>query len=309
MKMINWMIAGFFVSAAGVMGQEGDDRQLPRQSPRQGQHSDRHQVEYSQPTDVVEDAYLSDDPAQYEGDYLRYRREYRRSHRPGPVYRHRYDSGPYRYRYDEPHYHYRSGNRYGRYYGGYSGPYQYHDPYDAYWEGRQDGRLEAQYYESLERNARSYGGAMESGYAALNVSDYGDAARHFLLAADLNHGDPVSRLLAAGALIGNGRYAQAADLVERAVTLQPRILYLPVDLRSEYARPADFENHYNSLAKATNGSEDSKLWMLRGYVELFSGRQEAALASMKNAKRIEPESRVIGRLLNAAESSTPRRDR
>ncbi|MCH7812548.1 MAG: sulfatase-like hydrolase/transferase, partial [Planctomycetes bacterium] len=45
-----------------------------------------------------------------------------------------------------------------------------------------------------------------------------------------------------------GQYAAAVPALRRALQLQPRLTYLPLDIRSEYGAQADFSAHLDALA-------------------------------------------------------------
>ncbi|UCG16900.1 MAG: hypothetical protein JSV19_02465 [Phycisphaerales bacterium] len=221
------------------------------------------------------------------------------------------------YPWDDP-YRYRDWRGYPRY-RGYSvyprGPYDYGYgyayPYDpafdyGYERGHDDGRRFAEWEFRYQVGVRSYTQAMETGVEMFIKGDYATAVRQFMLAAKLNQGDAASRLHAAHAMVAQGRYAEAALSVRRALQLQPKLVYLPLDIRREYGRKQDFEKHYQQLKDAaTQAPDDAELYFLLGYYQFFAGRAAEAYRSLQKSDALDPGNRTTKRLLDAAKLSTP----
>lgn len=144
---------------------------------------------------------------------------------------------------------------------GYGSYWRYLDPYDPYLfervyrQGVTDGRWFEQYERELELGLNTYLKAFEFGHEAFSKGEYDRAARGYILAARQNQGDPASRLCAGNALIALGRYDEAAQLLRRAFELQPRMAYLPLDLRDEYGRAEDFHQHLSKVKTAAEAAE------------------------------------------------------
>ncbi|MCC7291122.1 MAG: hypothetical protein IT449_03555 [Phycisphaerales bacterium] len=127
------------------------------------------------------------------------------------------------------------------------------DPYlyeRAYRQGVTDGRRFEQYEREAELGLKSYLDAMEAGQAAFASGNYGKASQLYILAARMSQGDPASRVCAGNSLIALGRYDEAAQILRRAFELQPKLAYLPLDIRGEYQVAGDFETHLAALQAA-----------------------------------------------------------
>jgi len=177
---------------------------------------------------------------------------------------------------------------------------------NAYHEGYGAGRDAERYEIQAERGFAAYQEAMAGGHEAFVQGDYGLAARQFLLAAALNQGDPASRVCAANAQVALGEYESAGRLIERAFELQPKLVYLPMDIRAAYGQVDDFDRHLAALRQAAEGaSDDADLWFLLGYDYFYSKAMARAADALKRAADLRPESRLFAQL---AELARPRGD-
>ncbi len=177
----------------------------------------------------------------------------------------------------------------------------------AYRQGVEDGRALERREVQAERGIGAYELAMSDGQAAFESRAYGLAARHLLLAATLNQGDPASRLAAAHAQTALGEYASAARLVRRAFELQPRLVYLPLDIRNTYADAAEFNAHIASLrGAASNENEDADLRFLLGYYYYYSDNMTGAASEFSRAAKLDPADALYPQLAELARMSAPR---
>jgi len=195
---------------------------------------------------------------------------------------------------------------------GYPPPdYYYAFPGDAafdegYYQGHRDGKDFAEWSFQYELGTRSYLKAMDAGVRAFLAGEYSLASRQFVLAAQLNQGDAASRLHAAHALVALGRYDEASLSVRRALQLQPKLVFLPLDIRGDYGRIKDFDEHTRKLRDAASQAADNaNLWFLLGYWDFFSGRADRARLSLQKADTLDPENRTTLRMLDAVRLSTP----
>ncbi len=224
----------------------------------------------------------------------RYRAPY---YRPwGSVGRPEFDYG-----YAPPAYHY-----------GYPPPYDYYGDFggaafdEGYYQGRRDGKEFAEWSFRYELGTRSYLKAMEAGVRAFQSGDYSLASRQFVLASQLNQGDSAARLHAAHALVALARFEEAARTVRRALQLQPKLVFLPLDIRGDYGRLSDFDEHTRKLRDAaTQAGDNANLWFLLGYWDFFSGRADQAAESLQKADTLDSDNRTTLRLLDAVRLSTP----
>lgn len=180
----------------------------------------------------------------------------------------------------------------------------------AYEQGYADGAdahiLDARNAELLN----AYDAAMAGGHEAFGRGDFPVASQRFLLAASLNQGDPASRVCAGNAQMAVGAYESASRLVDRALELQPKLAYLPLDLRAAYAQTNDFYRHLAALQKAAEKApDDADAWFLLGYVRFFSGAPLAAADALRHAVELRPDHRTSARLLDIARSRARGRER
>lgn len=169
----------------------------------------------------------------------------------------------------------------------------------AYDLGVAPSEIQDQIAAQAEYAMTDYQGAMAAGYAAFRRGEYSQAARFFLFASQLNHGDPTSRLCAAHAQVALGQYASAAALLHRALDLQPKIAYLPLDIRAAYGQAGEFAAHLNDLRETAAESRDAKVWLLLGYYYYNSGSTDSAANALNRAHQLSPADRVLGRFADA----------
>jgi tetratricopeptide (TPR) repeat protein len=217
-----------------------------------------------------------------------------------------------RYGYDAPF----SRNNYPR--GGFFGPlgassygfwgYDSYDSGEAYIQGRHDERRFSEWKARHDKGENAYVAAMDEGVTAFREADYPNAVSAFLRAAELNNGDPSSRLLGAYALVAIGNYDEAAAKLYEALKLQSRLYYLSLDIRAEYGPKVDFDAHYQRLQEAVQAAEDDPdLLTLQAFYAYFSGDRAAARESLDRAIELAPRDRVIGEFHRAVSAMTPRR--
>lgn len=236
-------------------------------------------------------------------DYGRARRHYEgNGYRYGPYGQGGWYYGPSPYDYGDE---WRGGSGYG-YPSPYASPYPAPSFDTGYWEGRRDGRRYAEWERYYESGRRGYLEAMSNGLQAFRNGNYSAAARNFIRAARQNQGDPASRIHLTHALIALGRYHEALPGLRRAFQLQPKIVYLAMDIRKDYGPNTDFEKHLAALRRAAEAEpNDPALWLLLGYAQFYSGRETEALVSLERANELTPGDYVTEALLDAATLITP----
>ena len=174
----------------------------------------------------------------------------------------------------------------------------------AYQQGLEEGRMLERAEIQAERGYTAYHQAIADGHAAFGDGRYGLASRHFLLAATLNQGDPTSRLSAGLAQTALGEYESAVRLLRRAFELEPRIMFLPMDIRTAYGQQEDFAKHLHALRrKATSDDAVAGDHFLLGYYLYYSGDMHGAAASLDKATKLDPTDRVYARLAELARST------
>jgi Flp pilus assembly protein TadD len=151
---------------------------------------------------------------------------------------------------------------------------------------------------------------MARGKKAFEAGDYALAARQFLLAATLDQGDPASRLAAAHALVAVGTFEPAVRLLRRAFELQPRLVYLPLQIRGAYGNPDHFALHLTALREAARNDENNPgIWFLLGYFGYYSDHMAEAADALERAAKLRPTDGLIQQLFELASLSAPRTSR
>jgi tetratricopeptide (TPR) repeat protein len=197
------------------------------------------------------------------------------------------------------------------------------ESYDLGFEdGYAEGWRAAQHAISVARGASVYDEAMEMGEGHFRERDYGSAVRDFLLAATVDQGDPMCRLRAAHSMTALGHYDDAAMLIKRAFELQPKLVYVPFDMRRLYNEGSELSNHVARLEKHVDamsggdamsgaGGDDpartrrANTLALLGYYRYYSGDASGAHRVLTQARSISRRDRFINALLEAARVSAP----
>ncbi len=176
----------------------------------------------------------------------------------------------------------------------------------AYQRGLEDGRQLERYDVQTEGNPSTYLGAMSRGKGAFEAGDYALAARQFLLATTLDQGDPASRLAAAHALVALGTFEPAVRLVRRAFELEPRLVYLPLQIQGAYGNPKHFALHLTALREAARNDENNPdIWFLLGYFGYYSDHMADAADALEHAATLQPTDKLIQQLFKLASMSVP----
>jgi len=195
---------------------------------------------------------------------------------------------------------------YGGYWYGSGAPYFQRPWIDDEYRYFRYGRAMEQTHERTKRLLDSHHQMMLEGVAAFRDGRYEQALSAFKLAAGMNVFDPTSRVHAAHACFALHRYGEAVRWLREAFRLEPRLCELPYDLRSDYGRGEDFEEHLASLKSAVElvPTERDPLILL-GYVYLYTGRRaEAHQALTQAAERLgtsAPRDELVSMLQKASE--------
>jgi tetratricopeptide (TPR) repeat protein len=146
----------------------------------------------------------------------------------------------------------------------------------------------------LARNAS----LTDEGTALLRAGLYQRAAVTLLAAAEANHDDALSRVRAGHALFALGRYDEATRHIGRAFELQPPLATLTYDLRDDYGRQSDFQQHLAALEQfvARQPRSPGGTTML-AYVRYYTTGPSSAYSLLRTAKRLDPRNGLVDRLL------------
>ncbi len=181
----------------------------------------------------------------------------------------------------------------------------------AYRQGINDGyqawQLDDETYQRTQRLYQKRDDAIKAGREAFGQAAYDQAADLFLLASQLDNGDPASRLYGTQALFAVGQYEQAIPLLRRAFELQPNLVYLRFDLRLDYADPADFGSQLADLQALVAANPNwSGGCLLLGYELLHSGQRNQAYQAFTRAARLDPMDALARKFLKVSYPLPPR---
>jgi hypothetical protein len=178
--------------------------------------------------------------------------------------------------------------------------YDYQDYLDAYRQTERYLILQETVRQREQAVYDAYQDLLGAGLVSFRDGDYRQAANQFAAAAEANQGDAACRIHAAQALFAVGDYRSAVVLLRRAFQLQPKIVALPYDVRSDYTDPQDFAMQLGALEAAVLAQpDDPTLLLLLGYVRMYSGDRDGAYQALRAAVRLSPRDDLALRLLEA----------
>ncbi len=127
--------------------------------------------------------------------------------------------------------------------------------------------------------------AVYDGIALLRAESYRHALIKLALAAELNHGDPISRLHLAQARMALGHDAEAGRLLRRALELQPKLVPMKLNLDEYYSSPLEFHAQIDALTQRLEEKKDASHdeHFLLGFMEFQRDRWEAAHEQFRRA--------------------------
>jgi Flp pilus assembly protein TadD len=166
--------------------------------------------------------------------------------------------------------------------------------YDAYSLGRADEREdvvrafnERDMDRRKERALSAHEKAIAIGVTRLREGAYAEAVIALSLAAELDQGDPACRVHLAQARVALGHYEEAAVTMRRALELQPRLAYLPLNLRAVYPQAGDFDLQVDNLVRYVVSAEQPQpeVCFLLGVLEFQRGRFAEAHLAFRHAAR------------------------
>ncbi len=149
--------------------------------------------------------------------------------------------------------------------------------------------------ERKQKLLSAHGRALRTGVRQLRAGAYREAAISLRLAAQLNQADPACRIHLAQALIAIGHDSAAAEAIERALSLQPKLVYLTLGLDGYYPTPDGLASHVTALAERVaerrrtlpSASRFSQ-HLLVSFLALQAGDLELAYAGARRAAYLNP---------------------
>ncbi len=162
--------------------------------------------------------------------------------------------------------------------------------------------------ERKERVLRSHDEAVEIGLERLKSGEYQQAMIALTLAAELDQGDPGCRIHLAQARMALGHYEEAGQALRRALQLQPKLVYIPLNLDQYYDRADTFDEHVDALAKAAqNSKQPADVSFLLGFMQFQRGKYELAYAAFQAAARGSPKDSLTTTYLKITRPPTTHR--
>lgn len=195
----------------------------------------------------------------------------------------------------------------------FASPYPYYsyggDVERAYNQGRYDADHEYVRYIASQRAGRllnQYAVQFDEGVRLFREGNYEQAMVNHLGAAELNHEGAAPRLHAAHAMFAMGRYREAVPLLERAFELMPTLPYKSYDLRDEYGRREEFDEHLAALKDYVRSNpKDAAGYTLLGYVTYYTRGPGAADSILRRATSLDSRSFFIPKLTAVSSKATP----
>lgn len=130
--------------------------------------------------------------------------------------------------------------------------------------------------------------ATKAGVAALRSGQFQEAVVSLALAADLNQGDPASRIHLAQARLALGQYPLAGAAIRRALELQPRLAYLPLNLDNYFPDTVQ-SAAVDAFARNTRGrNATGDEYLALGFFEMQRGNTNAAHQAFRSARKRLP---------------------
>ncbi|TWT40897.1 Anaphase-promoting complex, cyclosome, subunit 3 [Phycisphaerae bacterium RAS1] len=177
---------------------------------------------------------------------------------------------------------------------GYGAPFAFEDSFIARrLAAREDARRAFNTLDMAERKAKlltAHEKTLKTGVGLLASGEYQKALMVLSLASELNQGDPACRVHLAQARLALGHYDEAGRALRRALQLQPKLLYVPLNLSETYPQPDVFDRHVDGLRDWTAVNEASAdVMLLLAYMEMQRGDYAAAHAASRRVAREHPK--------------------
>ena len=140
------------------------------------------------------------------------------------------------------------------------------------------------------RVLNSHEKALRLGLERIKSDKYTQAVVALTMAADLNQGDPACRIHLAQARLAQGHYEAAGRVLHRALQLQPKLVYVSLNLPSYYSAPEEFDRHVDALNSWVAGHRaGAYTYFLLGCMEFQRDNFDQAYAAFRIAIRGLPK--------------------
>lgn len=153
---------------------------------------------------------------------------------------------------------------------------------EAYFSRRVEGEIEtaARSKRVLAAHNRALDGSLEQ----LKRGQFLKAVASLTLAAKLDQGDPACRIHLAQARMALGQYDEAAKALRRALQLQPKLVFIDMQLDQYYPKDTTVAKLADQLAEKVRAEEVSaEVYFLQGFLEYQRDRSGDAYAAFTKA--------------------------
>ena len=110
------------------------------------------------------------------------------------------------------------------------------------------------------------------------------------LAGELNQGDAACRLHLAQTRVALGHDKEAAEVLRRALQLQPKLVAMPLNLDRYYPEPENFASDIDALAtRLAQRQATADEYFLLGFMQFQRGNFDAAYAAFEHTAAEMPK--------------------
>jgi hypothetical protein len=141
--------------------------------------------------------------------------------------------------------------------------------------------------------------ALGRGMKALRRGDFGRAVQAYRAAGRLGCADARFHVGLATAAFAVGQYFEAAEAVRADLLGSPELDRSALDIRRSYGASDVFDFHLRRLGLAArNQPDESRLWLLLGYMRFYSGDRAGGAAAWRHYSVLSPDDSLIAALID-----------
>lgn len=128
--------------------------------------------------------------------------------------------------------------------------------------------------------------ALRTGLEHFKEGEFSRAVVAFSMACRLNQGDPAARIHLAQARMALGHYEEAGKALRRALQLQPKLVYVSLELDAYYSDYGEFDEQIDALGSWVRENRvGAHTYYLLGFMEFQRDDYEAAFEAFRRAAR------------------------
>ena len=153
---------------------------------------------------------------------------------------------------------------------------------EAYFSRRIEGEIETA--ARSKRVLAAHNRALDGSLDQLKRGQFSKAVASLTLAAKLDQGDPACRIHLAQARLALGQYDEAAKALRRALQLQPKLVFIDMQLDQYYPKATTIAGLADQLAQSVRSDGASaEVYFLQGFLEYQRDRNGDAYAAFVKA--------------------------